>query len=63
MLSQAGVVAALREDLASQELSEAGTEVHGPALVPTNLQFAIVTGVQGPVSTEAPAEEVSGHLA
>ena len=96
VLSQAGVVAALREDLASQELSEAGTEGDGPPLVPTDLpsavtqvafhtdrrlasivlltepscaasgseegQFAIVTGVQGPVSSEAPAQEVSGTL-
>ena len=94
--SQSGVVAALREDLASQELSEAGTEVDGPPLVPTDLpsaltqvafhtdrrlasivlltepscaasgseqrQFATVTGVQGPVSSEAPAQEVSGTL-
>ena len=96
VLSQAGVVAALREDLASQELSEAGTEGDGPPLVPTDLpsavtqvafhtdrrlasivllttprcaasgseetQFATVTGVQGAVSTEAPAQEVSGTL-
>ena len=96
VLSQAGVVAALREDLASQELFEAGTEGDGPPLVPTDLpsavtqvafhmdrrlasivlltepscaasgseeaQFATVTGVQGPVSSEAPAQEVSGTL-
>ena len=96
VFSEAGVVAALREDLASQELSEAGTEVDGPPLVPTDLpsaltqvafhtdrrlasivlltepscaasgseegQFAKVTGVQGPVSSEAPAQELNGHL-
>ena len=83
MFSAAELLAALREDSASQVLSEAGTEVHGPALMPTHLpsaltqaafhtderlasivfvtepscaasgsddgQFAIVTGVQGPV--------------
>ena len=96
MLSQVGVAAALREDLASQALSEAGTEGDGLPLVPTVLpfavtqvafhtdrrlasivlltepsgaaagseeaQFATVTGVQGAVSTEAPAQEVSGTL-
>ena len=94
--SQSGVVAALREDLASQELSEAKTKGDGPPLVPTDLpsavtqvafhtdrrlasivlltkpsgaaagseeaQFATVTGVQGVVSTEARAQEVSGTL-